>query len=345
MRAKGITYDTGFTPGGKSSRPVFDADAVRREIRIISDDLHCDAVRITGGDPGRLALAAQHAADAGLEVWFSPFPCELSAEELLPYFATCADHAQEVGADVFVTGCELSLFAADILPGKDSLARIAAVTSGATEPLATLDEISARLNPLLADAAAIVRSRFRGKITYASGTWEQIDWTPFDIVSADAYGDASDAFRQGLREYFRHGKPLAATEFGCCTYRGAAERGGMGWVGVIDHDADPPRINGDYIRDEEEQAHYLREMLAVFDEEGVDTAFWFTFAGYEYPHHADPRFDLDMASYGVCKLMPDGSLAPKHSFHAMAKAYRSATSALPVQGGEDGPTDASECRA
>ncbi|MFI0896615.1 hypothetical protein [Streptomyces sp. NPDC020983] len=49
---------------------------------MIADDLYCDAVRITGGDPRRLALAARHAADADLEIWFSPFPCELSAEEL-----------------------------------------------------------------------------------------------------------------------------------------------------------------------------------------------------------------------------------------------------------------------
>ncbi|MEU5301053.1 hypothetical protein ACH4YO_16080 [Streptomyces noursei] len=334
MRAKGITYDTGFTPGGKSSRPVFDADAVRREIRIIADELHCDAVRITGGDPGRLALAARHAADAGLEVWFSPFPCELSAEELLPYFADCADRAEGVGADVFVAGCELSLFAAGILPGEDSLARIEALISGAPDETtpAALAEVPARLNSLLSDIAATVRSRFRGKITYASGTWEQIDWAPFDIVSADAYGDASDAFRQGLREYLRYGKPLAATEFGSCTYRGAAARGGIGWWGVVDHDADPPRLDGDHIRDEDEQARYLRQQLDVFNEEGVDTAFWFTFAGYTYPHHEDPRFDLDMASYGVCKVMPDGSLAPKRSFHAMAEAYRTATSALPLPG-------------
>ncbi|GIH18916.1 hypothetical protein [Rugosimonospora africana] len=322
MRAKGITYDTGFTPGGRSSRPVFDADAVRREIRVIADDLHCDAVRITGGDPERLAIAARHASDAGLEVWFSPFPCELPATELLPYFADCADRAQEVGADVFVAGCELSLFAAGFLPGDDSLARIKALASGCPEAATRLAEIPARLDAVLADTAATVRERFRGKVTYASGTWEQIDWTPFDIVSADAYGDTSDAFRQGVQEYLQHGKPLAATEFGCCTYRGAAQRGGIGWMDVVDHDADPPHIKGDYIRDEEEQAHYLREMIALFDEEGVDTAFWFTFAGYEYPHHADPRFDLDIASYGVCKLMPDGSLAPKRSFHAMAKAYQ-----------------------
>ncbi|MEV6639086.1 hypothetical protein [Amycolatopsis sp. NPDC051371] len=321
MRAKGITYDTGFTPGGRSSRPVFDAEAVRREIRVIADDLHCDAVRITGGDPDRLSVAAGYAADVGLEVWFSPFPCELPAPDLVSYFAGCADRAREVGADVFVAGCELSLFAAGFLPGDDSFARIKALAAGAPEAMAQLAEVPARLDAVLADTAAAVRQRFRGKVTYAAGTWEQIEWAPFDIVSVDAYGDTGDAFRQGVREYRRHGKPLAATEFGCCTYRGAAERGGLGWA-IVDHEADPPRLDGDYTRDEDEQARYLREMIALFDEEGVDTAFWFTFAGYESPHHTDPRFDLDMASYGVCKLLPDGSLAPKKSFHAMAKAYR-----------------------
>lgn len=43
-------------------------------------------------------------------------------------------------------------------------------------------------------------------------------------------------------------------------------------------------------------------MLEIFADEQVDAAFWFTFAGYELPHRADPLFDLDMASYGVVKL-------------------------------------------
>ncbi|MCP2257115.1 hypothetical protein LX15_000800 [Streptoalloteichus tenebrarius] len=134
-------------------------------------------------------------------------------------------------------------------------------------------------------------------------------------------GDTSDVYRQGLREYLRRGKPIAATEFGCCTYRGAAECGGLGWT-IVDYEANPPRLHGDYVRDEEEQTRHLREMVALFDEEGVDTAFWHTFASYQFPHHPDPRFDLDMASYGVCKVMPDGSLAPKRSFHAMAETCR-----------------------
>jgi len=32
----------------------------------------------------------------------------------------------------------------------------------------------------------------------------------------------------------------------------------------------------------------MRDLFAFFDEEAVDTAFWFTFAGFELPHHPDP---------------------------------------------------------
>ncbi|MEU4689778.1 hypothetical protein [Actinoplanes sp. NPDC023714] len=321
MRARGITYDTGFTPGGRSSRPRFDPAAVEREMRIIAGDLHCDAVRITGGDPERLTIAARHAIDAGLEVWFSPFPCEQTAGELLPYFADCAERAEAAGAAVFVTGCELSLFDAGFLPGADTFARIASLTGGDPAVAGRLADASTAVNTLLASAAATVRRRFRGPITYASGTWEDIDWSPFDIVGVDAYVDPGDpGFRPAVQQYRAHGKPLAVTEFGCCAYRGAAARGGLGWD-IVDHDADPPRIPGDHVRDEEEPARYLRRLIDAFDREGVDAAFWFTFAGFDSPHHPDPHRDLDMAGYGVCKVMPDGRLEPKRAFHAMAELY------------------------
>ena len=78
MRAKGITYDTGFVRDGGISREHFDPDVVKRELGIIRDDLHCNAVQLTGGDPERLEVAASHAAGLGLEVWFSPYPLELT---------------------------------------------------------------------------------------------------------------------------------------------------------------------------------------------------------------------------------------------------------------------------
>jgi hypothetical protein len=84
LRGKGINFDTGFLSAGTSTREPFDPAVVRREMRIIREDLHCTAVRITGGDPDRLELAAQYAADAELEIWFCPFTNGLSHSTCSP---------------------------------------------------------------------------------------------------------------------------------------------------------------------------------------------------------------------------------------------------------------------
>ena len=95
------------------------------------------------------------------------------------------------------------------------------------------------------------------------------------------------------------------TEFGCCGYAGAAARGGLGWA-IIDEGADPPALDGDYVRDESEQVACLREFTEIFQAEGVDLAFWFTFAGYHLVRDPDPHHDLDLASYGVVSMVPGG---------------------------------------
>jgi len=312
MRGKGINYDTGFSPGGNISRPDFDADIVRREMQVIASELGCTAVRVSGGEPDRLGVAGEMAAEAGLEVWFAPFLCELTPEQMAPMFADCADRAEHIrrsGAEVvLVTGCELTLFAAGFLPGATVYERIAALQSPGPELYAAYGAMTGKLNGFLAQTAAAARARFGGPVTYASGMWEPVDWEPFDIVATDAYRDASNAkgFREDLRKFLGHGKPLAVTEFGCCPYAGAADRGGMGWA-IIEATGDgPPQLNGDYVRDEAEQVRYYRELRAIFADEGVDLAFWFTFAGYDLPHRGDPRRDLDLASFGVVKMLEGG---------------------------------------
>src|SRR5262249_23332886 len=96
MRGKGINYDTGFINAGVSTHEHFDPEIVKREMRIIRDDLHCNAVRITGGDVNRLETAATLAAAAGLEIWFCPFTCDLTADELLEFLADCAQRAERL---------------------------------------------------------------------------------------------------------------------------------------------------------------------------------------------------------------------------------------------------------
>ena len=45
------------------------------------------------------------------------------------------------------------------------------------------------------------RSTFRGRLTYAAGTWEDVEWDAFDIVSIDAYRDAGN--EAGYRDQIR----------------------------------------------------------------------------------------------------------------------------------------------
>lgn len=348
MRGKGITYDTGFlTAGGSTStHEPFDPDAVQREMRIIHDDLHCTAVRITGGNVDRLEIAAAHAAAAGLEVWWSPFTNDLMTDELLTVLADCAERAErlrQTGAEVvLLTGSELSLFTVGFLPGATLSERLALLTTPQTQPERRREQIAdvrARINDFLGKAVAVVRKRFGGKISYASLPLEGVDWAPFDFIATDAgYRslEVADRYREGIRAFVAQGitldKPVAITEFGCTTHRGAANLGGRG-DSIVEwgDDGKPLRLTGKYIRDEGEQATYLRELLDIFDEEGVDTAFVNTFARYDLPYRSDPREDFDMASYGVVKVFddrhrhghtyPDLPWEPKAAFTALADYY------------------------
>jgi hypothetical protein len=346
MRGEGITYDTGFLSAGTSTHEPFDPEVVRREMRVIRDDLRCNVVRITGGDPDRLKIAATNAAAAGLEVWLSPFTNGLTQDELLDLVAGCAEHAERLrrnGAEVvMLTGSELSLFTLGFLPGETLEQRLAFIA----DPLRLrpmIADVRARINDFLRRAVEAVRARFGGKVSYASLPLEGVDWAPFDIISTDAaYRTKATAahFRDNIHTFVAlgraQGKPVAITEFGCTTHRGAADGGGdslvEGAIIVWGDDARPVRLKGEYIRDEDEQATYLSEVLNVFEGEGVDNAFVNTFARYDLPHRSNPREDFDMASFGVVKVLdgqagsgvrryPDMPWEPKAAFTALANRY------------------------
>jgi hypothetical protein len=311
MRGKGINYDTGFMPGNHS-RPDFDPAVVEAELRVIARDLGCTAVRITGGDPERIGVAAQAAAAEGLEVWFSPFPVEVAAGDLIGLLRDCASRAERLRRDgaevVLVLGCELSLFNPGYLPGTFFFDRIRRLARPSLGQIVAFGRLRKRLNAFLAEAAEAARGQFGGPLTYAAAAWEPVDWSRFDIVSVDAYRDARNAasFRSDLRKQLAHGKPVVATEFGCCGYAGAADRGGMGWDIAEYDEAGRPTIKGEYQRDESEQVRYLQEVNQVFVEEGLDLAFWFTFAKYHMPASPDPERDADLASHGLVCVLPDG---------------------------------------
>ena len=345
MRARGINYDTGFFNAGTSTHEPFDAAHVRREMQVIRDDLHCTAVRITGGDAARLKTAATLAAEAGLEIWLCPFTSNVSQEELLDLLADCAGHAERLrrngGEVVMLTGSELSLCVIGFLPG-DTLAERLALIADPLRMRPHIVQARTRINEFLALAVRAVRERFGGKVSYASLPFEGVDWSRFDVIATDAgYRTAATAstFRDLMRTFVAQGraqgKPVAITEFGCAAFRGAADAGKDAHTLVVYDEGRPTRLKGELARDEEEQATYLRELIEVFESEGVDAAFVYTFARYDLPHRDDPRLDLDRASAGIVKVL-DGPVdafatvrrrysdmrwEPKAAFDALAELY------------------------
>ncbi|MDX8052458.1 hypothetical protein SK571_24005 [Lentzea sp. BCCO 10_0798] len=322
MRAKGIAYDTGFVRHGEISQEKFDLDAVRRDLTVIRDDLHCNAVHLVGGDPERLERAAEIAAGLGLEIWFSPYPLELTPAEILDLFADCARRAEKVrltGAEVvFVTGVELSIMNSGFLPGDDVMQRLSRLLGQPQR----MQEAGARLNGFLAEAVALVRRHFGGRLTYACIPFENPDWDLFDVKSFELIRSA-DVYAESIRNVVAQGKPVAITGFGTAAWRGSGAVAPRS-MEIVEHDEAgvPVRVKDGYVRDEAEQATYLREVLETFEAEGVDGAFVYMFALSNYTHRPDdPSRDLDMASPGIVKVFEDLSWEPKAAFGAVAEVY------------------------
>jgi len=351
VNRKGVCYDVGSYMAF-NWRPHFDGGQVRRELEIIKDDLHCNAVKITGTDLGRLSLAARHAVDSGLEVWFYPTLWDRPPDETLQYLAKAAKAAEDVrqGGEevVFVTEGELTLFMQGILEGRTLQKRIA---NPGFMAKVKAGEHNKPLNEFLAKATQSVRSVFHGKVSYASLVWEQVDWSLFDFVGVDHYRATKleDKYVQMLEPSFKHGKPVVVTEVGYATTHGGA--GDVGMLlssagleeGLIDgksqffHYKLPligrfvrPRLNGKHVRDEAWQANKLVETLDILEKAGVDGAFISLFISEINPYSDEAQYDLDMASMSLVKYFeggrrgttyPDMPWEPKESFKAVADYY------------------------
>jgi hypothetical protein len=373
VNRRGVCYDVGRVLMGQNWRPVFDRAEVRRELQIIRDDLHANAVRICGEDPDRLLATGEEALALGLEAWLCPELWDHGPDETLAYLTAAARQAEQLRRHapdpdrlVLSVGSELTLFMRGIVPGANLFERLQhpsfwqAVSSGAH---------NAPLEAFLAEAVDAVRQIFHGSLTYASVPLEAVAWDRFDIVSVDLYRDARirDRFPGIARSYLRHGLPVVITETGCCTYRGAADAGGNGWA-IVDLDVAQlgtraPELNGDYLRDESEQAREVTELLTILDAAGVDGTFVMTFVAPLSPCSDDPRHDLDLAGYSLVKsygnrlgdlatrfptpfwdsdhqgtTYPDMPWEPKESFHAVADYYARAPEATPPSGPTTGAT-------
>jgi hypothetical protein len=344
---KGVHYDTGIVFRGpgysiSSRREALENATVRRELEIIRDDLHANAVRIVGSTLSRLVSTSEIALELGLEVWFSPMYFNYEMEETSAKLIEAASAASRFlsahpNRVVFVGGSELTLFSKGFFPGNDIKDRLTALRS---DPALLRDT---KLNDFFSGLVPRLRAEFSGPIVYASLIFEQVDWELFDFIGVDHYRDdrVKDRYVQMLEPLLESAKPVIITEFGMRTYRGAQGSGALGF-GVTDttrlylHSLPiigrfvRPRLRGVYERDEALQAREIGETLSELERAGVAGALLSTFTTPQARSDINPRYDLDIDSMSIVKALPraqhgtsypDMAWEPKEAFDVVARHF------------------------
>lgn len=334
MKIRGINYDAGITP---DSIQLVTTNKMQEELEVIKNELHCNAVRIYGRDLEKLKECAGIALIKGLAVWFSPRITNASPEETLEYINLASKDAESLrskfGNLIYVVGNELSLDIKDFLKGESTTERAKELFSIFTMLKINLGSgFQKNLNAFLEKAVYIARKNFKGEITYASGQWEKINWDLFDIASVNYYRNAFNSWRykRVIRNLVRKNKKFAITEFGCCSYKGAEKRGAWGYS-IVDWNNSRPSLKKLYKRDETIQAIYINDLLNLYLKENVYAAFVYTFVTRKSVYDDNPLYDLDMANFGIVKVLPafpgktsaDYTREKKKSFNKISEFYKS----------------------
>jgi hypothetical protein len=121
------------------------------------------------------------------------------------------------------------------------------------------------------------------------------------------------------------------SEYGSPAYEGASDRGLLAFD-VIDRSKPVPTVFDGYLRNEQAQADYHLRMLAMFEELGIHSVAVAEFIHPTHPHSADPRYDLDIASWALTKTIREDYAdwaspyrwEPKEAFTAIGGYYADA---------------------
>lgn len=344
MEHKGVNYDVG-TVMGVNWRPDYDPETVHRELEIIKNDLHCNAVGISGKDIGRVVMTAEDALSQGLEAWLHPADWNNKPPEpTLAYITEAAKAAQPLherypGKVVFSIGSEFTLFMQGIIEGKTFMGRAKNVRQG--DAGIKEGKHNQPLNDFLSKTAVEVRKVFSGPIMYRSLVWEQVDWSNFDFIGVDHYWaeKIEDQYIDMVKPLFTYGKPVINTGFGFNTTT-APVTGMLSSLGgepsVVLHQLPVigrfirPKLKVINERDETLQAKRLIDNLKLLDKAGFSGAFIDQFIFPLKPYSDTPKYDQDRTTSSLVKYFengrhgttyPDMTWEPKEAFRAVAGYY------------------------
>lgn len=333
MKYKGITYDVGTEYMlGSLTRSGLTREVIEKDIFEIKNNLNCNSIRIYGTEKHLLILAAEVALKSGLNVWLSPRLINENVQTTINFLEGIAKEVETLKSVyidkeiVFIIAGEATIDLKGFLEGEtiyDRIQNIAKPSFFIKKAFGIKPPYQNAFINFLHQSVLAVRKNFTGKITYASGMWEIVDWTIFDFVSINLYKASFNKsfFNKTIRKMESKGKPLAITEFGCCTYIGADRKGPTGYT-VLDTTTEPPIFKEKCERDEQTQADYISDLLQTFEKEKVDATFIFDFYSQNLTHSSNPVLDYDKASFAVTKSIGKNKWEPKKSFYIISDYYK-----------------------
>jgi hypothetical protein len=341
IKVRGINYNAGI-----EYNPLFpvankiDLTKLRKDLILIKK-LNCNAIRFYGSYIDKLILYSQEALEKGFEVWISPRLINGDKKQTVKFVGEASKKAEELRKKykkvVFIVGNELLIDSKVAFNSEKLSERIDLLGTYLNFKFTIKKEIP-QLKPILSKIKKFIHKTdssikilvetlrketsksFNGKITYASFPCEEIEWKDFDIVGVNLYKSQWNELNyvNELKKFSLFGKPVAITEFGTCAYTGASKKGGSAYE-VIDYST--KNVKEGIIRDEKEQARYLKELLELYNQENIYATFIFDFKEEWKTHSKKPKKDLDLSSFGIMKVLENGKVIPKKAFEVVRKIY------------------------
>lgn len=315
MKIKGINYNTGYKDGS------FDItlDEIEKQLTIIKKDLNANSIGILGSDTKHIIEVSKLALEMGLNIWVKPRYVNKTVKETIPLLIELSKATDILREEfdkkevIFVVATELSLDAKGIFEGDSYMDRIETASSYWKEVKtpdkrqgywAVTEDEQNNLSLALKKIVEAVKENFKGKITYAAGNWEKVDWSLFDIVSDNLYLSrhmSADDYFKILLKLKEHNKPVVLTEFGTASCDGATISGADAWIEVMD--------NPDIDVNEKEQVKGIKIQLDLIKKSDIDGCFVWTF------------FEPNPKTFGITKF-ENGNIVPKKAFHTISKFYK-----------------------
>lgn len=308
LNFRGINYNAGIDYNQNGGNSSIDTLEFMQDLKNIKE-MNCNSVRLYGSYNEKLLKYTELARKDNMIVWVSPRYIGKDKQETLDKISELSGELQNMynpDSLFLIIGNEFSIDMGGITQGNTYGERAKNQSGYDRKKLrSTLEEITSE-----------VRKKFKGKITYAAMTNEDVPFELFDYIGLNYYWNLINQknYAKRLKKLSKkYNKEVIVTEFGTCGYKGASLQGGNAY-------SLPPLIL--VISDDNEQVKYLKKCFKAFEKENVKGTFVFDYAEKWKTYSENKNENKDLGSFGVMRKHKDGKLTPKPSFYFIKNHYK-----------------------